>query len=367
MSFHQYRLNELYGNPDGTLQFIELINGNGNGENLWAGVTLSTTRAGVTHSLSFPANLPSSATANTSVLLATAAFAARAQVTPDYLLPDGFLFAEGGTLDFGGADRITYAALPTDGTLSLNRSGNPVTATPTNFAGVVGSLTVVDPQPTLITGTSGNDLLAGTSADNRLDALAGNDTLQGSGGNDTLDGGPGLDTAVYALTRASVMLGGAADAGRTLEKPDAAGRDTLLDVERVQFSDTHLALDLQGAAGQTAKLLGAVFGPASVGNKVFVGIGLSLLDAGTPFEQLAAAAMNAAGKTRAADVVALLWTNLVGSAPTAEQAAPFVQLLDAGTSVGAFTVAAAELSLNADNIHLVGLVQTGLEFTPFTP
>ena len=38
-------------------------------------------------------------------------------------------------------------------------------------------------------------------------------------------------------------------------------------VERVTFSDTKLALDLNGNAGQAAKLLGALGGSALLGNK----------------------------------------------------------------------------------------------------
>jgi serralysin len=62
MSFHLYRINEIYSDPSGRLQFIELTVGNANGENQWNGVTLSTTRNGVTHSFTFPGNLPSAET-----------------------------------------------------------------------------------------------------------------------------------------------------------------------------------------------------------------------------------------------------------------------------------------------------------------
>ena len=148
----------------------------------------------------------------------------------------------------------------------------------------------------------------------------------------------------------------------SIEKPNSAGIDALPDTERLQFSNLRLALDLDGAAGQTAKLLGAVFGVGSLANKQFVGIGLSLLDSGTSYEQLAAMAVAATGTTSPAGVVALLWTNLVGSAPTATQAAPFVALLNGGMTVGALTVLAADHSLNTSQINLVGLAQTGIEF-----
>lgn len=47
------------------------------------------------------------------------------------------------------------------------------------------------------------------------------------------------------------------------------------------------AYDLDGHAGETAKILGAVFGAESITNQKYVGIGLSLLDDGMEYEQLA--------------------------------------------------------------------------------
>lgn len=82
-----------------------------------------------------------------------------------------------------------------------------------------------------------------------------------------------------------------------------------------------------------------MFGPASVANKVYAGIGLSMLDSGTSYQALASMAVQATGLTRHADIVALLWTNLFGSAPSASGAAPFVAQLDGGQiSIGALTV-----------------------------
>ncbi len=542
MSFHLYRINEIYSDPSGTLQFIELTVGNVNGENLWNGVSISTTRDGVTRSYTFTSNLPSAATANTAVLIATQGFATVAKVTPNFIVPDGFLFPQGGTLNFGGVDIASYGPLPIDGVSSVDRTGVVSVATPKNFAGAVGAL----PPIANLVGTTGNDTLTGGTQNELIDGLAGNDTLRSGGGNDTLragpgddvvysgtgndvidggdgydylyftdatagvvvdlrsgvasggagfdkiagfelmfgsafddsfvgndasvgflgldgndtltggagrdhlegnggddvidgrdgvdstayysaafavdvnlgtgiatgglgrdtlrniedvvgsvfgdtltgsaadnrlegadgndllfstdgndvlDGGNGVDTATYPLARSAYTLRRAGDGSFSVEKPNAAGSDGLSAIERLQFADTRLALDIGGAAGQTAKLLGAVFGVASLSNKAYVGIGLSLLDGGMSYVDLAALAMNAAGVTRHADVVARLWSNLFGTLPTTEQAAPFVAMLDGGTTIGALTVLAADTSFNADNIQLLGLAQTGIDFS----
>ena len=75
-TFHLYQINELYSNADGSVQFIELHEAFGaNGQNFLAGHIISVTQGPMTHSFTFPTNLPSSNTANTKVLIATPGFA----------------------------------------------------------------------------------------------------------------------------------------------------------------------------------------------------------------------------------------------------------------------------------------------------
>ena len=65
--------------------------------------------------------------------------------------------------------------------------------------------------------------------------------------------------------------------------------------ERVVFNDAAIALDLNGNAGITAKILGAIFRKESLSNKNYVGIGLSFLDTGWTSDNLAGLALDAAG------------------------------------------------------------------------
>ncbi|MBI2314416.1 MAG: hypothetical protein HYU77_18160 [Betaproteobacteria bacterium] len=208
MAFHQYDINELYSSADGTIQFIELVVGNLSGEGFWATHTITVTQGATEHGIIFDAttttdggngNLPStSATNNTSVLIATQGFADLALVTPNYIIPSGFLFLDGGTVNFGeGADTLTYSALPAGGAGSLNRNGTIGRNSPTNFAGVTGTIPgVIEGRAiadTIIGGT-GADTLSGLSGADTLNGGAGNDTLLGGGGNDTLNGGTGVDS-----------------------------------------------------------------------------------------------------------------------------------------------------------------------------
>ena len=206
--------------------------------------------------------------------------------------------------------------------------------------------------------------LAGTgnALDNVLVGNEGNNRFTGAGGNDSIDGGAGLDVALYSGQRGSFTTTQSAAGLSVTDNTGAEGGDTLTGIERLHFADTKLAYDLDGHAGQVAKLLGVVFGAGSLANPQLVGIGLQLLDGGMDYEYLAGLAVAAAGATSHAEVVALLWSNLFGAAPSSEQAAPVVALLDGGLSVGTLTVLAADLSFNTEQIGLVGLAQSGLAF-----
>jgi hypothetical protein len=134
--FHLFRIDQVFSTADGTAQYVVMHESTGsNGEDVWAGHTLTTNGPAGTKTFVFPANLPSSATASRSVLIGTASFAALGLIAPDYTIPDGFIPTGGGTLNYASVDQIALPALPTDGATAVNRSGTPVAAMPVNFAG----------------------------------------------------------------------------------------------------------------------------------------------------------------------------------------------------------------------------------------
>jgi len=181
-------------------------------------------------------------------------------------------------------------------------------------------------------------------------------------GADVFIGTPGIDKVVYNNARADIDVS-VQDGVVRISNGDIT--DELKDIERIAFSDTSIALDIDGNAGSTAKILGAVFGKAALTNKAYAGIGLSLLDSGEyTYESLMDYALTVAGAQSNAQVVELLYTNAIGIGPTAEQTQSFVALLDTGTytraSLGAL---AAEYAVSS--VTLAGLAETGLEYTPF--
>ena len=125
-SFHDFRIEQIFSNADGTVQFVVLHESFGaNGEQFLSGHQLKATHAGVTNTFTFPHDLPSSATAGRRALIATHGFAALGIVTPDYEIPNGFLPTGSGTLNYADVDIVGYGSLPTDGVTAINQQWHP--------------------------------------------------------------------------------------------------------------------------------------------------------------------------------------------------------------------------------------------------
>jgi hypothetical protein len=182
-------------------------------------------------------------------------------------------------------------------------------------------------------------------------------------------GQDGLDTVRYTGNAASHKLQRQSEGNwRLTGGTTGSSYDTFINVERIQFSDKAIALDLNDNAGQVAKTLGAVFGKTAVSNKEYAGLGLHFMDdlnySYNDLMQLALQARLGANPTPA-QVVDLLYTNVVGKAPDAATRKTFTDLLDNRThSMASLGVLAADTDLNKTQINLVGLVQNGLEYTP---
>jgi len=187
-----------------------------------------------------------------------------------------------------------------------------------------------------------------------------------------IDGGDGIDTIQLdtARTESSFVISHQQDAWTLLDPSGIYDTIVVKNVERLIFSDLGLALDLDATAGQLAKTLGAVFGKSAVSNKEYVGIGLHFMDdlncSYTDLMQLAISARLGASPSNV-QVVDLLYTNVAGAAPDAATRKSFTDLLDNHslnpTSLG---ILAADTQLNKSNINLVGLIQTGLQYLPFS-
>jgi len=138
-SFHLWSMDELYSNADGSVQFLEMT-ALAPGQQFFAGHTLTVTQGGTVHTFTAPSGLPGDSSGRR-MIFATQGFANLGVVTPDYIVPNGFFFLGNGTINWADADVWTYASLPSDGTLSLNRNGSTSANSPQNFAGQAGTVT----------------------------------------------------------------------------------------------------------------------------------------------------------------------------------------------------------------------------------
>lgn len=267
--------------------------------------------------------------------------------------------------DAGGATVATWSV--TSSMVAV--SGSRVTITPT-AALPAGSTLTLEFSLGLLYDLAGNPMAATKLSFNTTVAIeqktgtAGNDVFQLGSGQFAVDGLAGVDQVVLGSQRSTFALT-KAGSGFMLTTSDGKTGVALTSVERLQFADAKLALDLAGNAGIVAKTLGAVFGKDSVSNAEYAGIGLQLLDTGTSYEALMKLALDVrlgAGASNGA-VVDLLYTNVVGVAPTADAKAGFVALLDNKTYTPAtLGMLAADTDLNLANIDFTGLSQQGLPY-----
>ena len=271
------------------------------------------------------------------------------------------------TQSAAGASTIVIAsnaALSDFRTIDLSAAGtNNSTVT---LSGVTVGVTVTSGAGNdLLTGGSGNDSMTGGAGTDSLVGGTGNDTLAGGAGNDVLNGGTGIDMAVYqaASNDSRVTL----SQGRwNVFAGTSLGTDELINVERIKFTDKYLAIDLNGNAGTVAKILGAFLGASGVKRADLVGIGLGLLDGGMTYEGFLQEAIDAVfgKKPSGAVLVNHFYQTLTGQ--TAPQAIvnEYAALIDNG-SLTPVSLArqVAEYELNLQNIGLVGLATTGIEYT----
>lgn len=204
------------------------------------------------------------------------------------------------------------------------------------------------------------------------------DSFTGGSGNDTLEGGGGTDTITYTISRSNFALAKTSTGFTVTDITGVNGTDTLLNMERIKFSDGAIALDVGAtqSAGETALLLGAVLPDRLVfdaSKQALLGAAIDLFDQGYSLQTLSGAVMRLpiwdilTGNTTPSntDIATYLLTNVNGVAPDPTTLANAVTSLNAETSFasqGNFLWHLAESSANQTHIGLVGLAATGLAY-----
>jgi serralysin len=266
------------------------------------------------------------------------------------------LLEDTGKTDLTDFDYQSYLNSVTDGEQALISFGLSSNYTSVKFISRSGS----DIESELITEAQA---LIGSSGSEKVTGGSGDDVLISSGGEDVLVGGEGMDSVLISKPAAESEISRDSITNDWVVK-GASGSDTLVEVERVVFEDSSIALDIDKnqAGGQAALILGALLGPDSVDNPAYVGTVIKLLDDGMSIDELAVAAIEALGLTSNDALVTLLWSNIVGSEPTESEKASVIRLLDDGLSPGELIVLALNSEINESNIDLIGISQSGLPY-----
>jgi len=195
-----------------------------------------------------------------------------------------------------------------------------------------------------------------------------NDTIKGQPGTDFFDGGLGLDTVVYNGPMERYTINKTGNRYVVSEPTGSDDTDYLINIERLQFSNTKVALDMTGNAGEAARLIGALLGPSYVKDKALAGVVIGLLDQNYSTQTIATLGLGTstyiglAGSSSNEDFVKHVFKNLIGRPPAEAELQTYVGMLSAGTSQAALAVMAADTEFTAEKIGLTGLVLNGWEF-----
>jgi hypothetical protein len=199
---------------------------------------------------------------------------------------------------------------------------------------------------------------------------AGNDFLVGLGLGLKLVGGTGIDTAIYGYSRSTYDIAKTAS-GTTVASRDWAntskGSDTLDGIERLMFSDTSIALDIDGAGGQAYRMYQAAFNRAP--DKIGLGFWMANMDKGMGLLQVAGGFLDspefaaAYGNATNAAFVEKLYGNVLHRAPDQAGFDHWMELLGSGTSRAQVLM---QFSESAENqAAVLKVIGNGFEYTPY--
>lgn len=205
-----------------------------------------------------------------------------------------------------------------------------------------------------------NDPIRGTGLDDHLIGAETGDTFIPGRGSDRIDGEGGIDRVQYWGAFEQFELSESPTGWQIIHTD---GVDNLQQVERLQFTDRNIALDLDGAAGATAKLLVTIFGSEALKNQAYVGVGLHFFDLGFSMDQLAGLALGAIGLETPEEIIRVLYVNLFQEEPMLEDIQSYIDAVQLGDiTLNSLVAAAAELTDDLGVIDLVGLAKAGIEY-----
>jgi hypothetical protein len=213
-----------------------------------------------------------------------------------------------------------------------------------------------------VIGTKNDDVLYGNDANN---------IFYEGGGNDKIDGRSGLDTVVFVEARAGYTVSKSlvSSSWYVEAKNGALGSDEVVNIERLQFADTKIALDVDANPAMAAKLIGVILGGSWVNSLFISGLALGILDNGYTPVTLARLGLESAmfvglaGSASNKDFYNLVYKNVYGVLPDAATLQSALSQMDSGKATQAdMVMKLVDVPQNLLNIDLVGIQSHGFEY-----
>ena len=208
------------------------------------------------------------------------------------------------------------------------------------------------------------------SSSANLAGTAAKDTLTAAAGNNAIDGQGDIDTVVYAGPKSNYTIAKETWGYGVTDKVGNGGHDAVINVERLQFDDTAVALDINGAAGQAFRLYQAALDrPAESAG---LGFWIYQLDRGLSLDDMVQDIINTqpefiqkyGSNPTDSEFVNLLYANVLHRAPDAAGYDFWVKALTNHdtTHVGIVKF----FSESPENqAQVIGSIQDGITFTPW--
>lgn len=215
--------------------------------------------------------------------------------------------------------------------------------------------------------------------DQPIIASSGNDTLAGGAGNDTIDGGAGIDTAKYSGGHSRYSVNKTSAGYTVTDTAGTDGTDTLTNVERLQFSDARVALDIAGNpnagfdlaglanAGQVYRLYKAAFNrtPDIVGLVYWIGqadLGVPLVDIAGQFMTSTVEFSSLYGNLDNHQFVDQLYQNILHRSGEPGGLTYWYGQIDGGLQTRAQVLTGFSDSIE-NQAAVVGVIQNGIDYT----
>nr|WP_315252175.1 DUF4214 domain-containing protein [uncultured Duganella sp.] len=228
-----------------------------------------------------------------------------------------------------------------------------------------------DAAPHSSSGKGVYQLFAGMSSNGgvSLSGTPASDAWSGTGGNDFINGGGGLDTVSYQGNSGDYKINVSAVGAQVVDSLGRDGNDSLINVERLQFADKMVALDVDGVAGMAYRVYQAAFDrapdPAGVGYWIAqMDKGASLYDVANSFIRSQEFQDKHGAGISNKDLVTAFYTNVLHRTPDQTGQNYWIGLLN-NHQVDAADVLAS-FSTSAENVaQLTGVLSHGISYTPY--